>query len=213
MQRLVAADRDVLLDVVGIDQAAVAQHDLLLALEERHLVPGRHRRVSAAVVDVRRDVVPLLDLAQDEALGDVSSCQSVEDLADVVGPDAMEHEQRLAGEPDIDQRLLGAEAEAAGLRKLHVEATLIDGISEGVVDALRAVAGPAGAHADGDARPRGQKLGQAGFANRVESARHREYLSRFGLPLLQGFQFTLQCVFVHVTEDRSVAGQFRPLAP
>ena len=64
----------------------------------------------------------------------------------------MQHDQRLAGEPHVDQRLLGAEAEAAGLRQLHVEAALADGLGEGVVDALRAVAGAAGAHADGDAR-------------------------------------------------------------
>src|SRR5271167_5113955 len=31
VQRLIAADRDVLLDIFGIDEAAVSQHDLLLA--------------------------------------------------------------------------------------------------------------------------------------------------------------------------------------
>ena len=35
VERLVAADGDVLLDIVRADQAAVAQHDLLLRLEER----------------------------------------------------------------------------------------------------------------------------------------------------------------------------------
>jgi hypothetical protein len=114
-------------------------------------------------------MVPLLDLAQHKAVRDFSACQSIEDLADVVGPDAMEHEQWLARKPDIDQRLLGAKAEATGLRKLHVEAALTYGISEGMEDALRAIAGPAGAHADGNARPRGQKLCQTGFANRVET--------------------------------------------
>ena len=169
-QRLVSADRDIFLDVVGIDQAAVAQDDLLLTLEERHLIPGRHRRVSTAVVDLRRHMVPLFDLAQDEALGDLPSCQSIQDPADVVGLDAMEHEQWLAGKPDIDQRFLGAKPEAPGLRKLHIEAALTYGISERVVDALRPVAGPAGAHANGNARPRGQELGQAGLANGFETA-------------------------------------------
>ena len=44
IERLVAADGDVLLDIVGADQAAVAQHDLLLRLEEGNVVPGRDLR-------------------------------------------------------------------------------------------------------------------------------------------------------------------------
>ena len=54
VQRLVAADGDVFLDIVGIDEPAVAQHDLLLALEERHVVPQAAVREAGAIADVRR---------------------------------------------------------------------------------------------------------------------------------------------------------------
>ncbi len=51
VQRLISADSDVFLDVVGIDQAAVAQHDLLLAFEERYVAPQRHFGIGVAVAD------------------------------------------------------------------------------------------------------------------------------------------------------------------
>ena len=72
VQRLVAADRDVFLDVVGIDQAAVAQHDLLLALEEGHLVPRGHSGIAVPVADGAGDVVPLFDLAVDQVGIDIA---------------------------------------------------------------------------------------------------------------------------------------------
>ncbi len=40
VQRLVSADSDVLLNVVRVDNSAIAQDDLLLALEERHFIPS-----------------------------------------------------------------------------------------------------------------------------------------------------------------------------
>ena len=46
IEGLVAADADVLLDVVGVDEAAVAEDDLLLALEEGDVVPVRAARDS-----------------------------------------------------------------------------------------------------------------------------------------------------------------------
>ena len=46
VKRLVAADRNVLLDVRRIDQPAVAQHDLLLSLEEGNRVPRPESRDS-----------------------------------------------------------------------------------------------------------------------------------------------------------------------
>ncbi len=49
VESLVAADGDVLLNVGGIDEAAVAQDDFLLAFEEREGVPGRDLRVALAV--------------------------------------------------------------------------------------------------------------------------------------------------------------------
>ena len=66
VEGLVAADRDVLLDVVGVEEAAVAEDDLHLALEERHLVPVGQLGVAVAVLHVAGEVVPLLDLAEDE---------------------------------------------------------------------------------------------------------------------------------------------------
>ena len=122
----------------------------------------------------------------------------------MIGLHPVQHDERLAGIPDVDQRLLGAEAEASGLHQLHVEAALLDGVGEGVVDAFRPVAGSAGAHADGDARPRGQQLGQPGIANRVECALVTDAVSCARLPLVERVQFTLQRPLVHMAEDRVI---------
>ena len=54
VERLVAAHRNVLLNVRGIDEAAVAQNDLLLPLEERNRVPGSDLRVALSVFDDAR---------------------------------------------------------------------------------------------------------------------------------------------------------------
>ena len=70
VERLIAADRDVFLNVVRIDEAAVAQDNFLLAFEEWDFVPRRHLRIAVAVLDVRSDVVPLFDLAIDQVGGD-----------------------------------------------------------------------------------------------------------------------------------------------
>ena len=89
---------------------------------------------------------------------------------DVAGLHAAQDHQRAAGQADVDQRLLRAEAEAADGGEVDVAALLVDGFGEGVVDALGAVAGAAGAHAHADARPGGQQLGHAGFAHGAEAA-------------------------------------------
>ena len=47
VKRLIAADGDVLLDIVWIDEAAVAQNDFLLALEEGNVAPQRNFRIAA----------------------------------------------------------------------------------------------------------------------------------------------------------------------
>ena len=95
VEGLVAADRDVLLDVVGVDEAAVAQHDLDLALEERDLVPVGQLGVAVAVLDVAGEVVPLLDLAEHE-LGrrQLALTEAAQDRVDVVRLDAVEDQQR-----------------------------------------------------------------------------------------------------------------------
>src|ERR1035438_5382861 len=66
VERLVAAHSDVLLDVGGIDQPAIAQDDLLLPLEKGNRIPRRDIRVALAVAHVPGHVVPLLDLAVNE---------------------------------------------------------------------------------------------------------------------------------------------------
>ena len=169
VQGLVAADGDVFLDVVGIDQPGVAQDDLLLAAEEGHLVPQRDVREAGAVVDLRSEMVPFLDPAQSQVGGDGLGRQVVEDSFDVVDLHAVQDDQRLARQANVDQRLFGAEAEAAGAHQIDVQAALVDGLGEGVHHRLGAVARPAGAHADGDARPGRQQLGEAGAVHGVEA--------------------------------------------
>ena len=154
VERLVAADGDVFFQVVGADQAAIAKDDLLLRLEERNLLPGRDVRESRSVGDVGGQVVPLFDLAQREFFGDLAGSQVVEDGKHVAGLNAPQDDQRLSGNPHVDQRFLRAESEAADGRQLDVAALLVDGLGERLVDAFGSVAGAAGAHADADARPR-----------------------------------------------------------
>jgi hypothetical protein len=88
----------------------------------------------------------------------------------VIGLHPMKDDERLAGIPNVYQRLLGAKTEASCLDQLDVQTALIDRVGECVVDAFRSIAGPAGAHADGDARPRGPEFSQPCIANRVEHA-------------------------------------------
>ena len=83
----------------------------------------------------------------------------------MIGLDAVQHQQRVARHPDVDQRLLGAEAEAAHGRQLDVQAASLDLRGEGRVDGLGAVAGAAGPGPDGDARLAGEQLGQPGLAH------------------------------------------------
>ena len=166
VEGLVAADRDVLLDVVGVDEAAVAQHDLDLAVEEGDLVPEGHVRVAGPVAHVPGEVVPLLDLAEHQLLGGRRAVgKPVEDAVHVVGLDTVQHEEGVAGQPEVDERLLRTEAEAAHGHEVHGQAARVDGGGEGAIEALRAVAGAAGAHADGDARARGDELGEARLAD------------------------------------------------
>ena len=72
---------------------------------------------------------------------------------DIVSLETAQNNEGAAGEPDVDQRFLGAESEAAGGGEPHIAAALMDGFREGVEDAFRAVAVAAGAHAHGDAGP------------------------------------------------------------
>jgi hypothetical protein len=82
----------------------------------------------------------------------------------------MENDQRPAGKPNIHQRLLRAETEAADAGQLDVQATLVNGIEEGVMNGFRPIAGAASSHPHGDARPERQKLGHPRPTNGAERA-------------------------------------------
>ena len=127
-------------------------------------------RIAGAEVHLRGDVIPVFDLAQSKPLRDRLRRQGVENRIDVIGLDSVQDDERLTGDRNIDQRLLGAKAEAAGADEVHVQAALRDGVGERGVDALGAVAGAAGAHADGHARARRLQFGQPGAPHRVECA-------------------------------------------
>ena len=76
------------------------------------------------------------------------------DASGIVGLHAAAGSARAARHADVDQRLLVAGAEASDAGEIEVGAAAIDGLGEGVVQAFRAIAAAAGAHADGDARNR-----------------------------------------------------------
>src|SRR5512133_3267369 len=64
IESLIAPHSEVLFDVGWVDEAAVPQHDPLLPVEERHLVPVRQFGVSSAELDVAGNVVPFFNLAE-----------------------------------------------------------------------------------------------------------------------------------------------------
>ena len=66
----------------------------------------------------------------------------------------------LPGNAHVDQRLLEARAETAYVRQHDINAAAFDGLGEGVVQALCAVAAAARSHAHGDARNRRHQLGE-----------------------------------------------------
>ena len=116
----------------------------------------------------------------------------------------MQDDQRLSREANVDQRLLGAEAEAAGAHQVDVQAALIDGLGEGVHDRLGAVARPASAHADRNARARRQQFGQAGLVDGVEAREVADSGHDSGPPLIESVQFLEQRTFVHMSQDSMV---------
>lgn len=170
VEGLVTADGNVLFDIVGVNEAAVAQHDFLLRLEERNGVPGRDFGETLAVVDARGEVVPLLDFAEGQIFGDEAGGEVVEDAVHVARLHAAQDHQRGPGQADVDQRLLRAETEAAHRGEGDIAPLLADGFGKGMEDPFGAIAGAAGAHADADTRARRQEFGHAGFADGVEGA-------------------------------------------
>jgi hypothetical protein len=132
VKRLIAAHGDVLFHIVGIDQPAVAQNDLLLAFEKGDVAPGRNVGVAGSVLDLRGDMVPILNLAEGQVRGDLPHHHVINDLVDLLALHPVENHQGPAGEPDIHQRLLGAETEAAHAGQKDIQAALVDGIGKGV---------------------------------------------------------------------------------
>ena len=115
----------------------------------------------------------------------------------------MQHHQRISRQPNADQRLLKAGAEAAHAGQHHIEAAALDGLVQGVKDLFRAIAAAAGSHAHRDARNRRHQLGKPGFANRVEGANilnSRHYFLPC-LGLAQRFHFPLQRALIHMAEN------------
>jgi hypothetical protein len=168
VEGLVAADGNVLLNVFGVDEAAVAQDDFLLAFEERNRVPRGDFRVALAVFQAGGNVIPFLDLAVDQVGGHDQGGEVFENSAGIVGLDAVQDDHGMAGHADADQRLLEAGAEAADTGEQDVETSVLDGFVQGVKDLFRAVAPATSSHAHGDARNSRQQLGQARFTHRVE---------------------------------------------
>ena len=104
LDRLVAVARDVVLDLLGVDHAAVAEHDAVLLLVERDVRLGDELlRLLGVVAEA------LHDTALHEVLGD--------DLLHVLGLD-LDVERALG--KYLDDRALLAEAEAAGRDDLHL---------------------------------------------------------------------------------------------
>ncbi len=124
LERLVAVAGDVVLDLLRVDDAAVAEDDAELLLVERDVRLGvgilRLRGVVAEAAD---------DAALDEMLGD--------DLLDVL---RLHMDVERALRHDLHDRALLAEAEAAGVEHLHlaVEALGLELVPEFGDDLVRA---------------------------------------------------------------------------
>ena len=66
-------------------------------LEERHLVPRGNLREAGAVLDVRGEVVPVLDLAQSQVGGNgFAAARSSRMPVDIAGLHPVQDDQRLA---------------------------------------------------------------------------------------------------------------------
>ena len=115
-------------------------------------------------------MVPILNLAEGQVGGDIPHHDVIKNLVDVLALHAVENHQGPAGEPNIHQRLLRAETEAADAGQMDIQAALVDGIGKGVKDRFRAIAGAAGPHPHGDARPERQQLGHSRPTNGAERA-------------------------------------------
>ena len=116
-QGLVAADREVVVDDLGVDAAAVAQHDPVLA-----------REVGALAAD--------LAVAPDQPVRDRRAARDVlgEEAVDLLGGHAAVLPDRARVVDDLDQRLAVAHAEAAGLAQVERGAAVARPRRQGAVD-------------------------------------------------------------------------------
>ena len=129
----------------------------------------RQLGVAVAVLHVAGEVVPLLDLAEhDLGRRQAAVAEAAQDPVHVVRLDPVQHQHRTARHPQVDERLLGAEAEAADGRELDGEAAGVDLGRERVEDGLGPVARAARAHADADPRLARQQLREPGLTDLVE---------------------------------------------
>ena len=170
VERLVSSDADVFLNIVGIDEPAVAQNDLLLALEERHFVPGWHFRIATPISHVAGNVFPFLDLAVDMFGSDVPHGKIMQDWEGVVRLHPPQDQQRLARQSHIDQRLLETSAETADAGKQDIHPRVLNGFGKGVLQTLGAIAPAASPHPDGNAGDGRKKLGEPRFTDCTESS-------------------------------------------
>ena len=205
IERLVAADRDVLLDIVGIDEAAIAQDDFLLTLEERDLVPVRDFRITGAVLEVGGDVVPFFDLAEDAGRG--SGCRSTRSCRMRSASSACTRLRTISGCPGMRTLTSGSSKQAPKQPTL---------LPDGCRRRVRSMASANAWYTPSAPLPRphvpipmairgtgGSKLCQTGFAHCVERTdvldpRH------YSLSSFEGADFALQRSLVHVATDAMV---------
>src|SRR5271165_1514757 len=112
---------DVFFNIVRIHEAAIPQHDLLLAFEEGNFVPQRNLRITASILDGRRDVIPLFHFAINEIGRKISAGYIIQNASRIVGLHSMQDDQGKAGQTYVCQRLLktGAKASHAGRSEEH----------------------------------------------------------------------------------------------
>ena len=138
LERLVAVTRDVILDLLGIDHAAVAKNDTELLLVERDV------RLSVRILRLRGIVA---ETADDAALHEMFG----DDLLDVLDLDV---DVKRALRHDLDDRTLLAETETARLENLNLagETRGLELLLELGRDVVRAARATSRAAADEDMR-------------------------------------------------------------
>ena len=126
----------------GVDDAAVLQHDLGLAGEERRLADGPHAAVQ---------VVGVLVLAQQEPVEQLAVAEDgLQPLVHRLGAEVAVAEAHAVRRHQVDEDLALAVADAAGLDDGHVQPATLEVGRDLLDDGQRAVGAPAGAGADVD---------------------------------------------------------------